>query len=96
MSVTELASRYIGSAERVFTNIAVSEDSLSVNVDSVRKVVLCAKDYLEDARYYRDKKKFEVSLTSVAYCEGLLDALRMLGAVSFEWPRKAKKKRSKK
>jgi len=96
MSVAELASKYIDSAERVFTNLAVSGDSLSVNVESVIKVVLYARDYLEDAKYYRDKKKFEVSLTSVAYCEGLLDALRMLGAVSFEWPRKANKKRSKK
>jgi hypothetical protein len=96
MSLDELASKYIGTAERVFTNLAVPEDSLSVNVESVRKVVLCAKDYLEDARYYRDKKKFEVSLTSVAYCEGLLDALRMLGAVGFEWPKRAKKRRSEK
>jgi FAD synthetase len=96
MSLDELASKYIDSAECVFTDLAVSGDSLSLNVESVKKVVLCAKDYLEDAKYYRDKKKFEVSLTSVAYCEGLLDALRMLGAVSFEWARKAKKKRSKK
>jgi len=96
MNLDELASKYIESAERVFTDLAVSGDSLSVNVESVRKVVLCARDYLEDAKYYKDKKKFEVSLTSVAYCEGLLDALRMLGAVSFEWPGKVKKKRSKK
>jgi FAD synthetase len=96
MSLDELASKYIGTAERVFTSLAVPEDSLSVNVESVRKVVLCAKDYLEDARYYRDEKKFEVSLTSVAYCEGLLDALRMLGAVSFEWPKRVKKRRSEK
>jgi hypothetical protein len=49
-----------------------------------------AKAYLEDARYYREKKKFEVSLTSIAYCEGLLDALRLLGAVKFEWPTRKK------
>jgi hypothetical protein len=96
MSLDELASEYIGTAERVFTDLAVSKGRLSVNVESVRKVVLCAGDYLEDARYYRDKKRFEISLTSVAYCEGLLDALRMLGAVTFEWPKKAKEKRSEK
>jgi hypothetical protein len=96
MSMDELASKYIGTAERVFANLAVSNGPLNVNIEAVRKVVLCAKDYVEDARYYMDKKRFEVSLTSVAYCEGLLDALRMLGAVSFEWPKKAKVKRSKK
>lgn len=96
MSLNELASKYINSAEQVFTKVAISRNSLGVNVESVRKVVDCAKDYLEDAKYYMEKKKFEVSLTSVAYCEGLLDALRMLGAVSFEWPKKPRKKRSAK
>jgi FAD synthetase len=96
MSLDELVSRYINSAKQVFTKLAISRDPLSVNAESVRKVVDCAKDYLEDARYYMEKKKFEVSLTSVAYCEGLLDALRMLGAVSFEWPKKARKTRSAK
>ena len=96
MNLDELTSKYISSAEQVFTKVAISRDPLSVNVENVRKVVDCAKDYLEDARYYMEKKKFEVSLTSVAYCEGLLDALRMLGAVSFEWPKKAQKTRSAK
>jgi FAD synthetase len=96
MSLDELVSKYISSAEEVLTKVAISRDPLSVNVESVRKVVASAKDYLEDARYYMEKKKFEVSLTSVAYSEGLLDALRMLGAVSFEWPKKALKTRSAK
>ncbi|MGB8780050.1 MAG: DUF357 domain-containing protein [Candidatus Bathyarchaeia archaeon] len=96
MSLDELASKYITSAEQVFTKVVVSRDPLSVNVENVRKVVDCAKDYLEDAKYYMEKKKSEVSLTSVAYCEGLLDALRMLGAVTFEWPKKAQKTRSAK
>jgi FAD synthetase len=96
MSLDELASKYISSAEQVFTKVSISRDPLSVKVESVTKVVDCARDYLEDARYYMEKKKFEVSLTSVAYCEGLLDALRMLGAVSFEWPKKPQKTRSAK
>jgi len=44
-----------------------------------------AKRYLQDAKYYQEKGKLETSLTSVAYCEGLLDALRLLGAVDFSW-----------
>ena len=50
------------------------------------KVLRWAADYLEDAKYYKAQGKLETSLTSVAYCEGLLDALRLLGAVKFEWP----------
>jgi len=96
MSLDELASKYISSAEHVFTKMTISKDPLSVNVENVQKVVECAKDYFDDAKYYMEKKKFEVSLTSVAYCEGLLDALRMLGAVSFEWPKKPRKKKNAK
>jgi FAD synthetase len=43
---------------------------------------------LEDAKYYKALGKLETSLTSVAYCEGILDALRLIGAVNFEWSTK--------
>ena len=51
----------------------------------VKKVLEFAKAYLEDAKYYKKEKKFETSLVSIAYCEGLLDALKMLQMVKFEW-----------
>ena len=86
MSLNELASKYIGSAEHVFDRIEVAEPPVTLNLTRVRNVLDFAKAYLNDARYYREKKKFEVSLTSIAYCEGLLDGLRLLGAVRFEWP----------
>lgn len=95
MSLNELASKYISSAEHVFTQIEVVEAPITLDLTRVCNVVDFAKAYLKDARFYREKKKFEVSLTSVAYCEGMLDALRLLGAVRFEWPtRKEKTKRS--
>jgi FAD synthetase len=85
MSLEKLVSKYIGSAEHVFGKIAVSEVCINVDVDELQEVLKHAEDYLNDAKYYRDKGQFEVSLASVAYCEGLLDALRLLGAVKFEW-----------
>ena len=93
MSLEELVSKYIASAERVFCEMKVAETRTNIDVISVNKVLEFAKAYLEDAKYYRDKKKFEVSLASVAYCEGLLDAVKLLGAVKFEWPVKRKAKR---
>jgi FAD synthetase len=92
MSLERLASKYIASAERVFSEIRITESSLNLDVNRVEKVVKFAKAYLYDAKYYKDKKKIEVSLASVAYCEGLLDALKLLGAVKFEWPAKRKVK----
>ena len=87
MSLEELVSKYMRSAERALSELKVVVDSLTISVDDVRRVVDSAKAYLYDAEYYRDRKRFEVSLASVAYCEGLLDALKMLGAVEFEWVR---------
>jgi len=93
MSLEELVSRYIASAEHVFCEMGIAETCTNIDVLGVKKVLEFAKAYLEDAKYYRDKKKFEVSLASVAYCEGLLDALKLLGAVKFEWPVKRKREK---
>ena len=87
MSLEELVSKYMRSAERALSELKMVVDSLTISVNDVRRVVDSAKAYLYDAEYYRDRKRFEVSLASVAYCEGLLDALKMLGAVEFEWVR---------
>jgi len=92
MSLEELVSKYISSTDHVFDEIKIAEDCTNIDVLGVKKVVEFAKAYLEDAKYYRDKNKLEVSLASVAYCEGLLDALKLLGAVRFEWPVKRKGK----
>lgn len=62
------------------------QESISVDSGKVKKIVESAKAYLDDAKYYKNEGRFETSLTSVAYCEGLLDAARMLGALEFEWP----------
>lgn len=93
MSLEDLVSKYISSAEQALGEILITEVPVNVNAESVRDVVDSAKAYLEDAQYYKEKRRFEVSLTSVAYFEGLLDALRLLGAVSFEWPKEVKKEK---
>jgi FAD synthetase len=93
MSLKVLASKYIISAEKVLGEIEVVRASTSLDSSVVSKVVEHAKAYLEDARYYKSEGRFEVSLASVAYCEGLLDALRLVGAVRFEWPTRPKDSR---
>lgn len=95
MSLKTLASRYIASAEHVFADVKFVLNPPSLDAKDVRKVAEAAKSYLKDAKYYMDTKRFEVSLASVAYCEGLLDALKMLGAVEFEWSAKKKKETGK-
>ncbi len=90
MSLEDLVTKYIGSSTIVLNEVRIAEKSVVVEPEKVKTVVQWAKNYLADAEHFREKKKFEVGLTSVAYCEGLLDALRLLGAVSFEWPNRSK------
>ena len=96
MSLEKLVAKYVASAEHVLADVKFVENPPSLDAKDVRKVIEAANSYLKDAKYYSNRKKFEVSLASVAYCEGLLDALKLLGAVKFEWPvRKKERKREK-
>ncbi len=88
MSLEALAAKYIASAEKVLSEFKQAELPITVNKEGVAEVLRWATDYLEDAKYYKAQGKLETSLTSVAYCEGLLDALRLIGAVDFVWPSK--------
>lgn len=85
MTLMALVSKYIESSERAFKEMSAVRNQITLDDKSIAKIVNHAKAYLDDAKYYKAKKELEVSLTSVAYCEGLLDALRLLGAVKFEW-----------
>jgi len=90
MSLEALASKYIVSTEKVLKEMQRVKGSITINEECVDNIVGCVTTYLADAKYYKTQKRFETSLTSIAYCEGLLDALKLLGAVKFEWPASTK------
>jgi FAD synthetase len=92
MSAGALAAKYISSAEKVFNQMDRAKAPITADEKCINNIIKYAADYLEDAKYYKAQKKFETSLTSIAYCEGLLDALKLLGAVKFEWPTNPKTK----
>ena len=89
MSLEALVMKYISTSEKVLIEVQRISSKVTVTEAEIDEILGYAKSYLEDAKYYKDQKKFETSLASVAYCEGLLDALRLLGVVKFEWPKKA-------
>jgi FAD synthetase len=91
MSLEYLTSKYISVAERVLSKLKQAKMPFILTNESIVEVLRWATDYLEDAKYYKEQGKLETSLTSVAYCEGILDALRLIGAVNFEWPTKQEK-----
>lgn len=90
MSLEALASKYIASAEKVLKEMQRVKGAIALSDESVSNIIEYAAAYLADAKYYKAQEKLETSLTSIAYCEGLLDALKLLGAVKFEWPTSTK------
>jgi FAD synthetase len=93
MSLEALVSKYIVSTENVLKEMQRTRGLISMAEDRVDTILGYVTAYLKDAKYYKAQKKFETSLTSIAYCEGLLDALRLLGAVKFKWPAKAERRK---
>ena len=93
MSLEALVTKYILSAEKVVKEMQRTKGPLTVTEECVDNVLDYVTAYLEDAKYYKAQEKLETSLTSIAYCEGLLDALRLLGVVKFEWPANTERKR---
>ena len=85
MKIDDLITKYIRGADRVISEIKEIPENVKLDNKEAETVFDWAKRYLSDAKYYQEQGKLETSLTSVAYCEGLLDALRLLGAVEFTW-----------
>ena len=79
------ALKYISKTESVLRDLKIVNKIPCIEVKSIIEIIDEAKRYFEDAKYYWERKEYEVSLASIAYCEGLLDALRMLGLIKFEW-----------
>jgi FAD synthetase len=86
VSLKELISNYIRNSDKVLAEIKLVTDVVVIDEQKIMSIIESAKQYLDDAKYYEKQDKLETSLVSVSYCEGLLDALRLLGVVEFSWP----------
>ena len=74
--------------ERTRTYLAAIERALKLaevvsNPDALR-VVDYAKRYVADSKYYLETGKPTTALASVAYAEGLLDSLSIMGVVDLK------------
>ena len=71
----EMVRSYIEKTEQV---LLIIEQRENLNPEKAKEVLARTRRYLEDENHYMKQKRFETALASVAYCEGLLDALKML------------------
>jgi FAD synthetase len=79
--------------KRVLTYIKMVEKALekAINTfsggDREREIIRLAELYLNDSKFYFNKGDYITALSCIAYSEGLIDAMRILGVIDVEWSR---------
>ena len=79
----EKARRYISSIGVVLSDLV---KTIPILTNDTRFIVDTAQRYVKDAQYYLERADSSIALASVSYAEGLLDALKFLRIVNFDWP----------
>jgi len=85
----EKLAKYIENLRNVLDQI----DKKHIKDDEIGELVDLAEKYFSDAKYYYERQDYFTSLVCVTYAEGLLDALKFMDKIEFNWPfeRKFKK-----
>ena len=79
-----LIEKYSAGCRRVIEELKNKDLPRTVTIQDVKALTEHAANYLDDGEYYQAERK-ATALASVSYAEGILDALRLLGLVEFEW-----------
>jgi diphthine synthase len=82
--IDRLIEKYITSCLRVREAMKTTPPTTPLTKEQIQELLDHVDRYLADAQYYRVEKK-PTALTSVAYAEGILDALKLLGVADFQW-----------
>lgn len=75
---SERAERYIQSLDRALQKHQILTGDVMVRSVNILRVSDSIGRYLKDAKHYLENQKPSTSLASIAYAEGLLDALVFL------------------
>ena len=79
-----LIEKYSEGCRRVIRELDPKDLPRPVTLEDVKALTGHAANYLDDGEYYQTERK-ATALASVSYAEGILDALKLLGLVEFEW-----------
>ena len=85
MNLEERVEKYIAKVEAALKAVEGQRLNLAIESSKAAYVLELARMYWEDAMYFREKGDLGTALATVSYSEGLLDALRIMGVVEFEW-----------
>ena len=87
VSPSELLKKYLSHMESALSEFRLTELATSKGLmEGALKVLDLAKRYYLDAKHYGDRGDTLTGIVCVAYGEGLIDALRIMGLASFKWP----------
>lgn len=76
-------------------NLEEALEGLVLKDPAYKHIVELASAYLKDSKHYYSIGDRETALAAVSYAEGLLDALKMIGAATFVWKRPSEVKNTK-
>ncbi|MBD3205972.1 diphthine synthase [Candidatus Bathyarchaeota archaeon] len=82
--VERLIDKYSRSCRKVLDTMVLEDFPMEINEKKVQELIDHTERYLSDTQYYWGENN-PVALTSVAYAEGILDALKLLGLADFQW-----------
>ena len=82
----ERAGRYISNFEGALQSSTILKEKDHVDGAAITKVADAIHRYLQDAHYYLEIHRPTTSLASIAYAEGLLDALIFLDLAKSNQP----------
>lgn len=74
----ERARKYIASMEKALQEYDPLKEGRMVETANIARVSDAIQRYLQDAHFYLTSGKPTTALASIAYAEGLLDALKFL------------------
>jgi FAD synthetase len=81
----EKTSRYIAATEKILREMKITLPQRQPLRKRAEESLELARQYVKDAKYYQSKEDYGTSLTCIAYAEGLLDSLKNLGWLHYEW-----------
>jgi hypothetical protein len=82
----ERSEKYIEALSKALGNLIVKGGDRVVSASNISRVADSIQRYLADARHYLSQGRPTTSLTSIAYAEGLLDALTFLELAQLKDP----------
>jgi len=76
--VASRAVKYISALKSVLQKTRTRTTDTTVQAPNIHRVADAVQRYLQDAEHYLNENRPSTSLTSIAYAEGLMDALIIL------------------